>query len=188
MTNRQLLRLGNAVVAHTLRTRRHRDRERFPLTAGWIQRAARKLGQPVGEHTAYRIQRALEGAGAIERCGSYPQRSLNGLTGFRVTLYRAVQRALGAPQFSVGRSSRMRATTCWAHPLFGDLAAVATVPKRLRRWREPPPRSPAWPPELREARACRREPELGTEGSAARPSPAPSSTPRRTPRARPQVR
>lgn len=149
---RQLLQLGRAVVAHTRRTRRHRDREQFPLTAEWIRRVARQLGQPVGEHTAYRIQHALEEAGAVERCGTYAQRNLYGLTGFRVTLYRAVGRTLRATPFSVRTSSRRNAPTCWAHPLFGDLAAVATVPERLRKWREPPPWSSSWPRELRESR------------------------------------
>jgi hypothetical protein len=119
------LRLGIAIVDYTLKTRRHRDRERFPLTAGWIWHVSRWLGQPVGEHRAYRIQHALIDAAIIEPAGSYPQRRHGLPTGFKVTLYRLVRCALRADTSSVGRARVDKHhrhgpyALSWAHPLFG---------------------------------------------------------------------
>jgi hypothetical protein len=132
------LRLGLAVVDYTLKTRRHRARERFPLTAGWIWRVSRRLGHPVGIKRAYRIQHALIDAGIIEPAGAYKQRRFGVYTGFKVTLYRPVRCALRAAPSSIGRTSRQQARTGVWHPLFGDPELAKLFPRRLRRWREPP--------------------------------------------------
>jgi hypothetical protein len=144
------LQLGAAVVNYTQKTRRHHDRERFPLTAGWIMRVSRKLGQPVGRNRAYEIQHELIEAGVIELAGSYPHQRQGLYTGFKVALYRA-GRALRSKTSSV--PARSRQVAWWKHPFFGF--GVESCPKeyrrRLRRWKEPPPCSKFWPEELRES-------------------------------------
>jgi hypothetical protein len=122
------------VVAYTVATRRHRDRERFPLTAGWIMRVSRRLGFPVGRDRAYEIRRvAIEEF--LEPAGSYPQRRFGVLTGFRVQLWRAVATRL-RPETSSVPDPR----PWWRHSLFG--LGVSTYPghqqTRLRGWRESP--------------------------------------------------
>lgn len=152
MTSRRRLQLGRAVLAHVQRTRRQRrrDRERFPLTGEYVQRALRRFGVIVGEHAAYAIVHELLAAGAITPAGSYRQRyNLRQPSGWRVPLFR-VAVLLRTLTSSVRRTRGKTAAVCWRHPLFGDPALLVTVPRHLRTWREPPPWSKDWPDELRE--------------------------------------
>jgi len=130
MTEREALRLGRRVVRHTLAGR---DGDTFPLTASWIQRVSRRLGQPLGRDRAYQVQHALRNAGEIHEAGSYPQRRFGKLTGFKVKLWGTAIRLRQATSSVPDRSA------WWRHPLFGFTATSYPegLPKRLRRWREP---------------------------------------------------
>lgn len=87
MSERQLLNLGRQIVRYTLANRKHHDRERFPLTGGWIQQVSRQLGCPIGRNRAYQVQHALIASGAIIQRGQYPQRRKGHFTGYNVKLY-----------------------------------------------------------------------------------------------------
>ena len=137
MTEQQALRLGRRIVWVTRAGRRH-DAP-FPLTASWIQRVSRRVGEPVGRDRAYAIQHALRRAGEIEEAGSYPQRRFGVFTGFRVKLWKPATRT-GRTTSSV--PERKPATGWWTHPLFGfgQESYPKELPKWLKRWR--PRRAP----------------------------------------------
>src|SRR5437868_6912304 len=86
---------GRMVLDYTLRTRSHKHRSRFPLTAGWIMQTSRKLGHPIGRNKAYAVQHELL-EHDLDVAGSYPQSRLGRLTGFKVTLY-ALRRRSKSP-------------------------------------------------------------------------------------------
>lgn len=125
MTAGQRLKLGRRVVWFTQAGRRHRERDRFPLTAGWIQRVTRKMGEPVGRNRAYDIQHELIAQGYIEPAGSYPQRRGGVYTGIKIALYRLKPAALRSQKFSVPgpnrnkRPKRVWRPLSWGHSLFG---------------------------------------------------------------------
>jgi len=131
MTEKQALRLGRRVVRYTLASRKG---ETFPLTAGWIQRVSRRIGNPIGRDRAYAVQHALRNAGEITEAGSYPHRRGGLFTGFKVKLWRPTAR-LRHRSFSVPAQAAW-----WQHPLFGfGLTSYPEgLPRRLRRWHEPP--------------------------------------------------
>lgn len=102
------LKLGAAVVDYTIRHRPKARQHRFPLTAGWIQWTAEKLGHSVGRDKAYDIQHALLGAGAIVPAGYYQRRRDRR----RVLLYRpgdgGLLAAARSPASVPGREKRKR--------------------------------------------------------------------------------
>jgi hypothetical protein len=141
-TERGRVKLAAAVVAHTERTRRHRDRRRFPLTAGHVQRTLRHLGTRVGEKQARAIRRAAVEYGIVEEAGHYLQHRNGEPTGARVKLYRRlVGGVTRTPSFSPGNTSPRRARVTrrnwWADPLMGEpdgRPPPRRVIRRSRSW------------------------------------------------------
>jgi hypothetical protein len=132
--------LALAVVRHLVGARygsvAHKPPERFPLTMGTFQAAARKIGHQIGQKHCYALIRRLIEAEILIPSGSYRQGYSTGIpTGFRVDLWRlgGTFAALRA-KASVGKRSRVKRrvrSRWWRHELFGD--ASGRPPPQLKR-------------------------------------------------------
>jgi hypothetical protein len=141
MSNRDLLNLGRAIVTRTVMNGHPRRKgDEFPLTGEYVQKEARRLGRPVGEHRALEIIKLLIDHRLVVEAGSYRQSyDPREPSGFRVRLFRLPRIPQSARRVGVSVRGRRDVKPWWKHSLFGF--GVETypkdLPKKLRRWKEP---------------------------------------------------
>lgn len=113
-----------------------------------MQKLSRRLGHYVGEHKALALVKLLIEEGTLVPAGSYRQRYAKGRVSHRVALYRRGDTRLASSARRVVVSVRRQNAVkpWWRHPLFGFEGETCPtwLPKRLRRWKEPPDRRLKW--------------------------------------------